>query len=257
MARKQPGTVKGADVTVGQVIKIDGRWCRIAEFHAPPSGSTGYRYATVAAPNHDPRLALTASRVGRSVTGRWRMVDDERDYLTREQAAPRWEHVDREIDRADGITTPCAVCAVQARLKNFAPFWAGRGADWPTTLVGDEQPRRVHRSCASDAQYLARVVAEGGLDVGPDGIGRWTSNGQAVPDDSAALLARLGLAPGLDLAATAAVRDAETAEFLAAYRAAVHARTPAQAAEHEAELAAAFGPGETIVDVITGQVTRT
>jgi hypothetical protein len=251
------GTVKGRDVQLGDVIKIGGRWCRIARFPEPElTDGRGYRWVVVAAPGTDPRLALTG-RAGRSVTGRWRVLHDGDDYPARVQPAPRWEWVDRNIDQADGITTPCVVCAVQARLKDFAPFWLDRGADWPTRLTGEREDRRVHLACASEAGYLARVVGEGGRAIDRAGVGRWTTNGQAVPDDSAALLARLGLAPGLDLAATAAARGAQTREALDAYRAAQAARTPDEIAEHEHELAVAFGPGETIVNVITGQVTRT
>jgi hypothetical protein len=245
------GTVKGRDVQLGDVIKIGGRWCRIAQFPDPElTEGRGYRWVVVAAPGTDPRLALTG-RVGRSVTGRWRMIHDGDDYPAREQAAPRWEWVDRSIDQADGITTPCAVCAVQARHKNFARFWVARGADWPTRIVAG---RRVHLACASEAEFLAKAVEAGDLEISDTGVGRWVTSGQVVPDDTAALLARLGLAPALDLAATSASREAQTAEFVTAYR----LSQPAQASAGEiAEMTAAFGPGETIVDAITGRETRT
>lgn len=250
MARpKVTGTVKGRDARVGDVIKIGGRWCRIAQFPDVSTGP-GYRYVVVAAPGTDPRQALHG-KVGRSVTGRWRLVHDDDDYPTRVQAAPRWEWVDRNIDVADGITTPCAVCAVHARLKNFARLLVGRGMDWPVRVVAG---RRVHLACASEAEHLAGYATDGTLAVGPDGVGRWTTNGQVLPDDSAALIARLGLAPALDLAATSAARAAETADFIAAYR----LGQPAQAGPEElARLRAAFGRGETIVDVLSGRETRT
>lgn len=249
MPRKPYPAVKGRDVQIGDVIKIGGRWCRIARFLDVVSDGRAWRFATVAAPGTDPRLALSG-KAGRSVTGRGRLIHDDDDYPARVQPAPRWEWVDREIDRADGITTPCAVCATQARLKGFPQSWIGRGLDWPTTIIDG---RRVHLACASEAGHLTRAVTAGDLAI-DGGVGRWVRSGQVVPGDTAALLARLGLAPGLDLAATAAAREAETAEFLAQYRAA----QPAQAsAEHLAELRAAFGPGETVVDVITGRETTT
>ena len=52
-----------------------------------------------------------------------------------------------------------------------------------------------------------------------------------------------------DAAATAAARAAEVDRELAAYRAAKRPRS----AEELAEMRAAFGPGTTVVDVITGE----
>lgn len=147
------------------------------------------------------------------------------------------------------ITTPCAGCAAQARLKHSA-FFAARGLDWPLTTVAG---RRFHRACAGEAASLVRNLVAGQLMIGPDGVARWATNGQAIPDDCAALYAALGLTPRLDEAATAAARDAETTAFLAAYR----ATQPAQASPEEtAEMLAAFGPGATVVDAISGRVTQ-
>jgi hypothetical protein len=146
------------------------------------------------------------------------------------------------------ITTPCLVCAVQARLKHSA-FYAARGPDWPLTQAGGHA---VHRACARDAESLIGYSQDGTLTV-TGGVGRWATNGRAIPGDCAALAAALGLAPGLDLAATAAANDAEAAEAIARYR----DRQPAEApAEERAEMLAAFGPGTEVVDVITGRVTR-
>lgn len=145
------------------------------------------------------------------------------------------------------ITTPCAVCAAQAPVK---PFFATRGLDWPLTEVAGHV---VHKACAHDAERRVRDVETGQLVVGPDGIGRWASNGHAIPGDCAVLFAALGLAPTLDLAATAAANDAEAADAIERYRAA----QPAQPSDEErAEMLAAFGPGATVVDVITGRATQ-
>lgn len=146
------------------------------------------------------------------------------------------------------ITTPCLVCATKGRAGS--EFFATRGTDWPTTEVAGHQ---VHRACASDAEHLARTVADGGLAIDA-GVARWTSNDRAVPDDCAALLAALGLAPGIDLAATAAANRAGMLEALAAYRA---AQPPEPSAEELAEMRAAFGPGQRIVDVLTGREVTT
>ncbi len=146
-------------------------------------------------------------------------------------------------------TTPCVVCAIQAQVKNSA-FFATRGLDWPTREVAGHT---VHLACAHDAETRVRDVADGSLVVGADGVGRWASNGHAIPGDCAALFAALDLAPALDLAATAAANDAETIAAIERYRAAQSAQP---SAGQLAEMRAAFGSGATVVDVITGRVTR-
>lgn len=143
------------------------------------------------------------------------------------------------------ITTPCTVCATEAAFRNSAMF-ASRGLDWPLTTVAGYQ---VHKCCTTEIERRVADVRDGGLVIGEDGVGRWASNGQAIPDDCAAMFAALGLTPLLDAAATAAARQAETEKALAAYR----ANPPQATGEHLAEMRAAFGPGATVVDVITGQ----
>lgn len=145
------------------------------------------------------------------------------------------------------ITTPCAVCATDAQIKQSTSL-ASRGLDWPLTKVAGHT---VHKTCARDLESLIRHATDGSLVI-EDGVGRWTTN-RVVPADVADQLAAFGLAPGLDLAATKAARDAETAAFLQQYR----DRQPAQAsAEEVAEMRAAFGPGAEVVDVISGRRTQ-
>ncbi len=57
--------------------------------------------------------------------------------------------------------------------------------------------------------------------------------------------------------AQVAARTAHTRAFLAEYRAAQARRTPEELAEEATEIRAAFGPGQTIVNVVTGQITKT
>ena len=52
------------------------------------------------------------------------------------------------------------------------------------------------------------------------------------------------------------VRQEEENDFLAAYIEARNNRSPEQKAEEAYELRAAFGPGETIVDVFTGEKVK-
>lgn len=149
--------------------------------------------------------------------------------------------------------TACTVCHVQAILKD-AEFFAARGLDWPLAVVLTPAGGaiRVHRACASEAESAVRHA--GDLDIDVAGVGRWTTSGQVIPDESAAMLIALGLAQGLDPEATAAARTAETAAFLAAYRERMANHVPG--AEELAEMRAAFGPGATVVNAITGQETQ-
>lgn len=81
----------------------------------------------------------------------------------------------------------------------------------------------------------------------------WTSNGQHPMSDMVAVWLRLGLITERQAEATSTAREAATEVFFASYRAAQARRTPAELAEERAEMLAAFGPGETVVDVITGR----
>lgn len=141
------------------------------------------------------------------------------------------------------ITTPCIVCATQARSKGAA-LSADRGLTWPTEVVAGHT---VHKACSSSVRHL--VDGLGNLLVS-GGVARWITSGQVLFADTVALLIALGLGDGIDPALTEQTRGAETEAFLAAYRAA----QPAQPSGEElAEMRAAFGPGETVVDVITGR----
>lgn len=85
-----------------------------------------------------------------------------------------------------------------------------------------------------------------------DGVIRWNSNQQVPPSDCVALAAHIGLPVDVVAACTAA-RDIETETFLADYR-----KRPQQPSVEEiAGMRAAFGPGQRVVNIVTGRVTRT
>ena len=84
-----------------------------------------------------------------------------------------------------------------------------------------------------------------------EGIARWKSNTRVIPPECAALAAHLGLP--INLEATASARDEEIHQFLEEYRR--NYRPPT--GEQLAEMRAAFGPGETVVDVFSGHKVRT
>jgi hypothetical protein len=88
-----------------------------------------------------------------------------------------------------------------------------------------------------------------------DGVGRWTPKGNFLPMDIARFAQYLGY--DIDLEKHEAEKDAHTAAFLEEYIENQKNRTPEQIAEERFELLAAFGPGETVVNVITGERTQT
>jgi hypothetical protein len=77
------------------------------------------------------------------------------------------------------------------------------------------------------------------------GIRRWRSNDQVPPSDC---LTAMGITSP-ELARMEDVRDAELTNFLAEYR----ANQTEPTAEERFEMRAAFGPGATVVNVITGR----
>lgn len=86
-----------------------------------------------------------------------------------------------------------------------------------------------------------------------NGVYRWKSNDQIPFDD---MLEENGI-PADVRAKCVEVRDAELSAFVAEYKKARANRTPEQIAEEEFEMRAAFGPGERVVNVLTGETTVT
>lgn len=105
-----------------------------------------------------------------------------------------------------------------------------------------ENPRFPHEK--SEAERLAKNLRMEASYEG--GIVRWRSNGHVVPSDCAAFAAHLGLP--VDLDATTRTRHEEDAAFFEQYRR--NYRPPT--GEALAEMRAAFRPGETVVDAISG-----
>lgn len=86
---------------------------------------------------------------------------------------------------------------------------------------------------------------------------RWPSNDRVPPEDIRKQMLTDGLITQACFDKSAAAYEAETAQFLREYIKARRNRTAEQRAEEAFELRAAFGPGETIVNVFTGERTRT
>lgn len=146
------------------------------------------------------------------------------------------------------ITTPCTHCRAQAAIKGG--MWADRGMDWPMTHI-DGYP--VHKACAETFGHSIESFDDATIT---DGVATWNANNQHPFADMLAVWAVVGLIGQDVITATEAAREAATQRFLAAYTARQAARTAAEVAEERAEMLAAFGPGETVVNVITGARTE-
>lgn len=97
-----------------------------------------------------------------------------------------------------------------------------------------------------DARNSLYDVADFGADVL-----RWASNGRCPHDDMLAAWLVLEVITMDQAEATSTARRTEDARFLEEYRSA----DPAPDGEQLAEMRAAFGPGATVVNVITGRTT--
>ncbi len=112
------------------------------------------------------------------------------------------------------------------------------------------------RFTATDREDTHDSLAYERLDE--PGVIRWKSNDRCVPVD---ICERMGW---FDMDAQRAADEKDTTEFLAAYRKSqeeFEVRTDDEAmaikAERAAEMRAAFGPGEEVVNIVTGQRYRT
>ena len=118
-------------------------------------------------------------------------------------------------------------------MTRFAREWNGElGAFWQ---------KNAH-------EEAARLLAQrDNIEVEEDGAAKWRSNGSYLPADVVEKLIFAG-ADFFSEEATAAKREAQTAEFLGNYR-----RNHRTTTEERAEMEAAFGKGTTVVNIITGE----
>ena len=122
-------------------------------------------------------------------------------------------------------------------MTRFAKEWNGElGPFW-------------HRHAHEEAQRL--LSQRDNIEVEEDGAAKWISSGNYLPADVVEKLLFAG-ADFFSAEATAAKREAQTAAFLDSYRRSYNG--PSE--EEKAEMRAAFGSGATVVNVITGEITR-
>lgn len=88
-----------------------------------------------------------------------------------------------------------------------------------------------------------------------DGVVRWNTNNQVPPEDIVEFAAYIGMP--VDVEKSKAAREKDNDEFFKRYRERQANLTEEQRAERAFEMRAAFGPGEKVVDIITGETFET
>ena len=83
----------------------------------------------------------------------------------------------------------------------------------------------------------------------------WTSNGRCPMDDMTPDWYNMGIITEAEKSATDAARKIMDSAFIAEWKEARNNRTDEEIAEERFEMRAAFGAGETVVNVITGERT--
>lgn len=147
----------------------------------------------------------------------------------------------------------CLVCGHLAFRQNDAWATDGRPGAHPVVVVGDEPgddfgPALVHKGCAHDVTYSRKAFSEDSAWDDAVGAYRWVASGNIIPEE---VLHHCGF-DAAAVARQAEARRVDTAEFLARARS-----KPVVVTDEEiAEMRAAFGPGERVVNVLTGQVTQ-
>lgn len=103
---------------------------------------------------------------------------------------------------------------------------------------------------AEAAKTVDRIAERATITAG---VIRWNSNDRVPPLDIVALAAEVFEA--VDFDASREAYEADAKRSISEYRRRRAQRTPEQVAEERAEMRAAFGPGATVVDVLTGERT--
>ena len=100
-----------------------------------------------------------------------------------------------------------------------------------------------------EIERMQRMADNGEIRTNMNGAAFWNSNGNYLPADAAEKLSHTDFPFSQE--ETAKARKAQTAAQLEAYR-----QNHKTGAEEIEEMRAAFGPGATVVDIITGERIR-
>ena len=106
-----------------------------------------------------------------------------------------------------------------------------------------------------EKSYMITKWEAGEVHVQDGACGWLMSDGEFRPlmSDAMQELKDAGLVDQTTVTRTAVARDLHTTAFLKEYRTAQLNRTAEEIAEQQFEARAAFGPGETVVNIITGE----
>ena len=140
----------------------------------------------------------------------------------------------------------CFVCVAHGNNMNVHHFLRDREAT--ETVAG----LAVHSNgCKRDAEVAIRFWNDGSAEW-RDGAYRWKSNGSVPNADMILTWLALGYITADEAERSVEAREADTTTFLKAYR----KNPPKVTAEERAEMRAAFGEGETVVNILTGKKIR-
>ena len=92
--------------------------------------------------------------------------------------------------------------------------------------------------------------------AGASNVLKWVSNDRCIPNDIMLDLLRYGMVNAVTVATTRIVEREETDRFIEEYKKNRANRSAEEVAEERYEMRAAFGPGETVVNILTGERTE-
>lgn len=106
------------------------------------------------------------------------------------------------------------------------------------------------REAKKELERVRQEVESGNITIDENGVAR-NSIGRVLMSDMLEKVAYLGYP--VDVEATAEARISEVARSVREYNERQARRSDAEREEHMRELRAAFGPGQVIVDVLSGE----
>ena len=92
--------------------------------------------------------------------------------------------------------------------------------------------------------------------AGSSNVLRWVSNDRCIPNDIMLDLLRYGMVNAVTVATTRIVEREETDRFIEEYKKNRANRSAEEVAEERYEMRAAFGPDQTVVNILTGERTE-
>ena len=105
------------------------------------------------------------------------------------------------------------------------------------------------KNAEQEIERMQRMADNGEIRTNMNGAAFWNSNGNYLPADAAEKLSHTDFEFSLE--ETEKAREAQVTQQLKAYR-----QNHRTSAEEREEMRAAFGPGTTVVNIISGERTR-